>query len=500
MKRFQTLLLIPLLFLMLSYGCEEKIEQDQFGYISGVVYSDSANVPLENVAITTSPASNAVLSEENGGFFLNNVPTGEVAVKAEKNGFTIKNASVNVTANDTAQVVILLTANNNSGNGSENFDGVLSNPDPQDNANNVAVDTSLRWSYTGDENNITFDVYLYASNSGAHQKLGDNLSDTVVMLEQLDYETTYFWYVIARNSANQTMVGDVWTFTTADLPDNRLTYVKQISTNAEVYTSGLEGDNELRITNNPTNDLNPALSPVLSRISFTSDRGNDYQIFHAKKDGSDLVQATTLPVAGYHNSGVGYCWSPNAGGFLYSHYDKIYYIDKDGSGLQAIKDTAPNGKNWRELDWNGNTNKIVAQAVGVNIYESEIYLMDADGSNLQLIVTDTAGRTDHPVFSADGSKVLFTQDASGLNQSDGRQLDARIYSLDLNTMRVTDLSGGNKPAGTNDLMPEFSPNNAKIIFVNVDNTGSGQRDIYQMDVDGSDRELLIPDATMPHAK
>jgi TolB protein len=139
----------------------------------------------------------------------------------------------------------------------------------------------------------------------------------------------------------------------------------------------------------------------------------------------------------------------------------------------------------------------VAQTIGSLIYEGEIYLMNSDGSDTVRIVDDLPGIIENPTFSIDGKQVMYTQDASGFDAQNGRQLDARIYILDLTSMAVVDVSG-NKPAGTNDLQPRFSPNGAQIIFVNTSNEGDKVKFVYVMDVDGGNRTLLFEDAQMPN--
>ena len=63
-----------------------------------------------------------------------------------------------------------------------------------------------------------------------------------------------------------------------------------------------------------------------------------------------------------------------------------------------------------------------------------------------------------------------------------------------------DLSGidfRGKEAGTNDLDPRFSPDGAKIIFVNTNNDGISPRTIMTMNIDGRDRTVLFEGAEMP---
>lgn len=494
-KLNHTVFAIIILFSLVFISCEKKIEVSRYGAISGVVYDDSTQTPLANVRISTSPASSIVTSNEDGTFLIPKALAGETSVKAEITNRKTQSVSVNITANETVNVIFSLSTTDEN----TTISGTLENLKPADQSKNIAIDTTfLSWNYSNSLSGVTFNLFLYPYNAPSNSPYLSDIADTSVSITELAYETTYFWYVTAHKNGDRVSISEVHSFTTADVPDNHLFFAKDTLGSYEILSSTLNGNSMVRLTNNSAIDWNPSLNTTVNRVAFTSNRSLDFHIYHAAADGSNLVKVTHLPVTGYHNNGIGYCWGANGNGFLYSRFDKIFYINKDGSGLQAIKDTAPANMNWRELDWNGPTQKIVAQAVGSDIYKSAIYLMDQNGANSQLLVADQPGRTDHPVFSTDGTKILYTHDAQGFDAANGRQMDARIYLLDLTTMTTTDLSV-DKPNGTNDLMPEFSPNNAQVIFVNTDNTGSGVQQVWKMDIDGDNRELIINNATMPFA-
>jgi TolB protein len=200
-------------------------------------------------------------------------------------------------------------------------------------------------------------------------------------------------------------------------------------------------------------------------------------------------------VAGYHNYGEGFCWSPDGGQLLYSHYDKLYRINRDGTHLTLLA-TAPEGRHFKACEWSGVARKIVVQTIGANINDSELYLMKEDGSEMSLIVDNMPGRIEYPSFSIDGKKLLFTQDKSGFTTATGRQLDACVFLLDMATLQTTGLSG-QKPEGTNDTYPRFSPNGAFIIFENSSNEVGAPKSIWKMNLSGEDRHLLIEHAEFP---
>ena len=85
-----------------------------------------------------------------------------------------------------------------------------------------------------------------------------------------------------------------------------------------------------------------------------------------------------------------------------------------------------------------------------------------------------------------------------MNEYDnGRQLNAKIYSVNIDGTNFVDLSGDDKPAGTNDLQARYTDTGGKIVFMNVLNTDKGTKSIWIMDPDGSNREKIISNGEMP---
>ena len=91
---------------------------------------------------------------------------------------------------------------------------------------------------------------------------------------------------------------------------------------------------------------------------------------------------------------------------------------------------------------------------------------------------------------------MFTRDVSGFESQDGRQLDSHIFIMSINGTDTTDISV-NKPGGTNDLEPRFSPDGSQIIFTNSSNVLGSVSDIWIMDANGDNRIKLFDDAIMP---
>jgi len=137
----------------------------------------------------------------------------------------------------------------------------------------------------------------------------------------------------------------------------------------------------------------------------------------------------------------------------------------------------------------------VVRIVGIQPHNSQIYTIDQNGNFLSLIQSDIPGSTTGGAFSINGNEVVFSQDISGFQSPDGRQLDAQIMIRNINTQALINLSI-DKPAGTNDLDPRYSPDGAFIIFTNTNNDGISPKSIYSVKLDGSERTLLFENAEM----
>lgn len=477
-------------------SCEKTIDLVGYGAVTGKVVDANTLKPLEGVSIVTVPASVSVITGSDGTFSISDVEAGEIRINASKPGY--KNGSVTVQLLDKKTVDVSVTMLKED----ENLVSVFfSDASPQGGATNQPLSVKLNWHFSADSNRVALDsifytVVMYNSDSPDQIVIVDKTEDTTVFAENLRFETTYFWQVIAFENTTEVGRSDVYSFKTLPYPINHFLYARLINGQYEIFSSKEDGSDLVNLTDyGAANDWYAQVSPLKDMVAFVSTRQVNPHIYTMDLNGKHQQKITTLPIAGYHNPGSGFCWSPDGGQILYPSYDKLYIVDRDGTDLKLFAQ-APAGRHWREVYWNGYTKKIVALTMGVNIFDTEIYIMNEDGTGLTLLQDNQPGRMDSPSLSTNGKVLLYTQDQAGFNVLDGRQLNARIMVKNFDSLVPQDLSI-NKVDGTNDLFPRFSPDGASIIFVNTSNTGTGPHSIWRMDLDGSNREQLFENATMP---
>jgi len=217
-------------------------------------------------------------------------------------------------------------------------------------------------------------------------------------------------------------------------------------------------------------------------------------------DGSNLFQVTqNIPINGFNLEELDFTWANNDSSIYYSNFDKLYQISPNGTGLSEVYQTT-DGSFITEVDWNEQTSTIAIKTNNSIGYDASIFTINTSGVVQDMILNNVDGAIGGLDFSFDGSKLLYTYDITGNENSEYRQLDSNMFIYDFIAMTSDNVSDG-KEVGTNDLDARFSPNEAKVIFVNTSNDGISQKNIYTMIVsDAISRTELFQDANMPDWK
>lgn len=483
------------------WGCEEDalVEPKQVGAVRGQVLLNTDRQPVPNALVRLSPTGRITESDSSGNFRFDSVLAGKYTVQVTKEGFRTEVVTVEA---DQALVSVLtvLLINDRAQNRPPT---APSEPSPASGATNVPVRPTLRWKATDiGRDTLTYDVRLYREGSTTPTQSFTGLKQDTLVVDNLAYNTTYYWHVTVNDGVN-TVKGDVWSFRTQAQPEYPYVFARRVEGRFQLFTASTN-QNALQLTSNGSN-WRPIVSPNRQQIAFISNADTDLHLYVMNYDGTGLRRVTTVPIAGLSATDLSFCWSPDGTQLVYPNNTILYAIRTDGTGLRRVAQ-APGGQTFSGCDWNGATNRIVARLTNGSVYDNSFVLISPDGGIQATVLNRPGGRLSNPVFSVNGRQLLFSYDVGTFQDEQGRQLDARVFLLTLATNELTDLSTYQisnqniniKPPGTNDLEPRFAPNGSRVIFTNIDNTGTGPRNLLVVDATGGNRTQVLTQAEMPY--
>ncbi|TYP95586.1 WD40-like Beta Propeller Repeat [Fodinibius salinus] len=211
------------------------------------------------------------------------------------------------------------------------------------------------------------------------------------------------------------------------------------------------------------------------KIAFTSDRDGDQEVFLMNTDGSTPTKQTDNTAADFAGpispNGTKIAFVSNRGGST-TH---LYVMDADGSNVQQL--TAAGAKvsllggasSWSP---DGSSLAFVDERSG----NLEIYTIGADGSGEQRLTNNSAG-DESPHWSPDGSKIVYASKTDG---------DFEIYSMNPDGSDHQQITSDTDYNAT----PRWSPDGSTIAFTS---DRSGNLEIHTMNADGNDVQQLTND-------
>jgi Tol biopolymer transport system component len=177
--------------------------------------------------------------------------------------------------------------------------------------------------------------------------------------------------------------------------------------NFEIYVMNPDGSGQRRITNSPSNDISPSLSPDDTTILFASDRTGNWEIYAVRTSGGEPRALTAGQGANSAPS-----WAMEGTKVLFvSTRDAIngelYLMNPDGSGIQRItRDSLV--KDTPVMMPGGHTVLMTVSEHGHRAIAS----VALPGGEARLLTSLDHDSMD-PAPSADGTTVAFASDREG---------------------------------------------------------------------------------------
>ena len=483
-KRMKLLKQFSIFFILifLTSCSEDTVGFTGVGKITGrVVEAENFN-PIENAKVVLTPTNNTIFTDVDGYFVFEEVETGDYSVSATKEEFLTNFQPATVSLGLEVNVVFEM-AIETSGNRPPSAPKLIT---PEDNSTNIDLALELIWSSKDPENDtIRYKIQIKNDRNNDVQ-LVEELLDSTYVLSNLTNGTKYFWQVSASDNINEEVWSTVYSFETTQTTNNRYLYVKQENDNNVIYSSD-EDSNETPLTSNTISSWRPRKNLATNKIAFLRSDNFETQLYTMNADGSDLFKVTSVSVDGFRQSELDFSWSSNGAKLIYPHFDKLYEINKDGSGLRLIHQTS-DGSFISECDWSNDESTIVLKTNNTNGYNVSIYTINLAGNKLQTILSGVNGAAGGINLSVDNKMLLYSYDVSGFESSNYRQLDSRMFIYYFDSDTKVDISE-NKVNGTIDLDPRFSPSEAEVIFVNTSNDGISQRNIFTQNIDKDNNSI-----------
>ena len=249
---------------------------------------------------------------------------------------------------------------------------------------------------------------------------------------------------------------------------------------SEIWVLDVRSGGLSRLTSNSAVDHIPTWSPDGRQIAFTSNRGDNYDIFVMNTDGSGQQLAIGLAAWDEYPR-----WSPDGGRIAFVSTDQVdgvwnseVFVATLGGGRERV--TFNKGKDeWPS--WSPDSGWLACSSDRDGDWD--IYTFRADGSNIVNLTNDTSAAV-QPAWSPDGQWIAFA-----------RQLNPGPDSKDLGNIWIGRTDRSDFRQLTFDgyaLGPAWSPDGRFIVYSRYwDSTGDGKinlqdaADLMAVGVDGS---------------
>lgn len=204
--------IVIIILLAFTFACEEeKVDIEKYGSLNGTILDGENFNPIYGVLVSTNPASTAGITGTNGQFRIEKIKEGEVAITAHKDKYLSNSVSVNIYEDELTFFTLVLLKDEKNVGWVEIYD-----PVPGNGAIDQGVSFTMKWKVDQQfpSKELDFTVYYFSSNSTVQNVAGENLNEKEVVIDNLKYGTSYYWYVVAKHEGKRVANSPTWSFKT----------------------------------------------------------------------------------------------------------------------------------------------------------------------------------------------------------------------------------------------------------------------------------------------
>jgi len=218
-------------------------------------------------------------------------------------------------------------------------------------------------------------------------------------------------------------------------------YVWALYEDYDIFVADADGSNLVQVTDAPGYDAEATVSRDGEWVVFTSARDGDLEIYKMRMDGSEVTRLTDSP-----------------------GYDGGPFFSYDGTKI-VYRASHPDGDELADYQ------RLLAQGL-IRPSQLDIFVMDADGSN-KVQLTDNGAANFGPYFFPDGERIIFS---SNLGDPNGREFD--LWSINVDGSGLEQITH----SGDFDGFPMFNSDGTKLIFAsNRGNELPGETNLFIAD-------------------
>src|SRR5690606_35331837 len=472
---------------------EDVIDGNAKGTLTGSVRLEATNEPLANVKITTTPATTTVFTDEKGNFeILGTLPLGDFSVRAELKGYVTEYQAITISEYEQKVQIVFEMITDKSLNSPPTVPVLIA---PKNLSTNLVNNVELEWDATDIDKDELLYKLIFINNKTNNRVEIPNIKTKKIAMTHLDFGTTYTWQIIASDSINADVYSEAFQFTVRQNPEYRYHFVSKGLGNYNIMATNL--DEVITITPLSNTTWRPRKNNTANKLAYLQTYNGQTHLFTSGLDGQNEKKISQTPINGFKSDQLSYAWKTDGSQFIYPSFDKLYKINSDGTGQTQIYQTA-DGHFISRCAWSNDGTKIAITTNNLNGYKAKIIILDANGNLLHTIFQGKAGAVGGLDFDSTGTKLLYTHDVSENEDWQYRQLDTRIFMYDFTNNTHKDISFISlKPMGSVDIDPIFSPNSSEIIFTSTSNDMISQKNIYKINLNDDDvRDLIISNAEM----